>query len=67
MDYATDWEPRCALCVGVLLIAAVILNISKLPYPTWFKSVNLLVVPTAVLLGSRLSIRRKAIGSNELI
>jgi hypothetical protein len=56
----------CALCVGLLLIAAVVFNVSKLPYPTWFKIVNLLVVPTAILLGSRLSIRRKAIGSNEL-
>jgi len=28
--------------------------------------VNLLVFPTAILLGSRLSIRRKAIDGNEL-
>jgi hypothetical protein len=56
----------CALCVGLLLIAAVVFNVSMLPYPTWFKIANLLAVPTAILLGSRLSIRRKAIGSNEL-
>jgi hypothetical protein len=35
----------CALCVGLLLIAAVVFNVSKLPYPIWFKIVNLLVVP----------------------
>jgi hypothetical protein len=57
---------KCALCIGLLLIAAVVFNVSKLPYPTWFKIVNLLVVPTAILLASRLSIRRKAIASNEL-
>jgi hypothetical protein len=56
----------CALCVGLLLIAAVVFNVAKLPYPTWFKIANLLAVPTAILLASRLSIGRKAIGSNEL-
>ena len=56
----------CALGVGLLLIAAVVFNVAKLPYPTWFKIANLLVVPTAIFLGSRFSIRRKALGSNEL-
>jgi predicted MFS family arabinose efflux permease len=55
-----------ALLTGLLLLAAVVFNISQLPYPNWFKIVNLLVVPTAIVLGSRLSIRRKAIGSNDL-
>ena len=55
-----------ALCIGVLLIAAVVFNVSKLPYASWFKIVILIAVPTAVLLGSRLSFHREAIGSNEL-
>ncbi len=55
----------CALCIGLLLIAAVAFNVSMLPYPAWFKIVILLAVPAAVLLGSRLSIRRKAVGSGE--
>ena len=50
---------KCALGVGLFLIAAVVFNVSILPYPVWFKLANLLVVPTAVLLGSRLSTRRK--------
>jgi len=29
--------------VGLLLLAALMFNISKLPYPMWFKIVNLLV------------------------
>jgi hypothetical protein len=56
----------CAICVGLLLIAAVVFNVSKLPYPNWFKIANLLVVPAAIFLGSRLSIRQRPIGSNEL-
>jgi hypothetical protein len=55
-----------ALLTGLLLLAAVVFNISQLPYPNWFKIVILLVIPTAIVLGSRLSIRRKAIGSNQL-
>jgi hypothetical protein len=55
-----------AVVTGLLLLAAVVFNILKLPYPTWFKIVILLVIPTAIVLGSRLPIRRKAIGSNAL-
>lgn len=39
--------------VGLLLLAAVGLNISMLPYPMWFKLANLLVVPIAIILGGR--------------
>lgn len=39
--------------VGLLLLAAVALNISMLPYPIWFKLANLLVVPIAIFLGGR--------------
>lgn len=39
-----------AAIVGLLLLAALLVNVSMLPYPTWFKTANLLVVPTAVLL-----------------
>src|SRR5437588_13116769 len=50
-----------ALFTGLLLLAAVVINISQLPYPNWFKIVILLVIPTAILLGSRLPIRRQVI------
>ena len=49
---------KCSLFVGLLLIAAVGFNLSMLPYPTWFKIINLIAVPTAILFGSRLAIRR---------
>ena len=45
--------------VGALLLAALVFNISKLPYPMWFKIANLLVIPGAIILGRRLSTRRK--------
>jgi hypothetical protein len=48
----------CALLIGLLLLAAVIFNVSMLPYPIWFKILNLLAIPAAILLGDRLSIRR---------
>jgi hypothetical protein len=44
--------------VGLLLLAAVVLNISMLPYPMWFKLANLLVVPIAIILGGRPWARR---------
>jgi type VI protein secretion system component VasF len=70
--YAGTWvsgrigNRTCALCIGLLLTAAVVFNVSMLPYPMWFKIVIVLAVPAASWWGSRLSIRRKAIGSNEL-
>lgn len=36
--------------VGLILLAALILNISMLPYPVWFKVATLLVVPIAMVL-----------------
>lgn len=39
--------------VGLLLLAAVALNISMLPYPMWFKVATLLVVPVAIIFGGR--------------
>ena len=48
----------CGLFIGLLLLAALIFNLSMLPYPIWFKILNLLAIPAAILLGDRLSIRR---------
>jgi hypothetical protein len=42
--------------VGLLLLAALAFNISMLPYPTWFKIVNLLVIPIALVAGCRMAI-----------
>jgi H+/Cl- antiporter ClcA len=61
---ASTWTARrignfySSAIVGLLLLAALMFNISKLPYPMWFKVVNLLVIPIAIVLGGRLSIRR---------
>jgi hypothetical protein len=52
----------CALFIGLLLLAAVIFNLSELPYPIWFKILNLLAIPCAILLGYRLSARRNVLG-----
>ena len=51
--------------VGALLLAALVFNVSMLPYPMWFKIVNLLVIPGAIFLGRRLSVRRKTTNSGE--
>lgn len=44
--------------VGLLLVAALILNVSMLPYPIWFKVACLLVIPIAVFAGIRLTGRQ---------
>jgi hypothetical protein len=54
-----------AATVGLLLLAALVLNISMLPYPIWFKIGNLLAIPAAVVAGSRLSRRHKTAGAGE--
>jgi hypothetical protein len=51
--------------VGLLLLSALVFNISKLPYPIWFKAVNLLIVPAAIIAGSRVGGRRKPTGPGE--
>lgn len=50
---------------GLLVLAALVFNISMLPYPTWFKVANLLAIPTAILAGSRLSMRHKTAGAAD--
>ncbi len=52
--------------VGLLLLAALVLNISMLPYPIWFKVVNLLVIPAAIIAGSRVGGRRTTAGQSEV-
>jgi hypothetical protein len=52
--------------VGLLLLAALVFNISKLPYPIWFKAVNLLVIPVAILAGGGLLRRRKTARRDEV-
>lgn len=42
-----------AAMVGLLLLTALVFNISMLPYPIWFKIANLLAIPTAMIVGSR--------------
>ena len=47
-----------SVLVGFLLLAALVFNVSMLPYPIWFKIANLLVIPTAMVAGSRCCSRR---------
>jgi hypothetical protein len=48
----------CALLVGLLIVAALVLNISMLPYPIWFKAANLIVIPCAIVAAVYLAGRR---------
>lgn len=51
--------------VGLLVLAALVLNLSMLPYPTWFKVANLLVIPTAIFAGGRPWRRQKAVDTGD--
>jgi hypothetical protein len=63
--FVSTWTARkignvySALIVGLLLLAALACNVSMLPYPTWFKIANLLVIPLAVFAGIRPSMRHQ--------
>jgi hypothetical protein len=48
--------------VGLLLLSALVFNLSMLPYPIWFKIGNLLMIPAAIVAGIRLSRHRRTIG-----
>lgn len=48
-----------AIFVGLLLLASVVYNVSKLPYYTWFKVACLVVIPIALGLGILLPRRQK--------
>jgi hypothetical protein len=64
MDLEAHGKSFCGLFIGLLLLAALIFNLSMLPYPIWFKLLNLLAIPAAILLGDRLSNRRAAQDTN---
>jgi uncharacterized protein YacL len=49
----------CGAFVGLILLAAVVLNVSKLPYPMWFKVASLIAIPAATYFGVRLARRRE--------
>ena len=50
--------------VGLFLLAAVVFNIAMLPYAMWFKVVNLIAIPTAILLALRSPSHRETTGVN---
>lgn len=55
--YLSTWVARriggfaAALAIGLLLVAAVVCNVSMLPYPIWFKIVSVGVIAAAVVAG----------------
>lgn len=53
-----------AAIVGLLILAALLLNISMLPYPMWFKIGNVLAVSIAILASCNLSRRHRISPSN---
>jgi hypothetical protein len=52
-------KPIHGYFIGVILISAVIFNVSMLPYPTWFSLMNMVVLPTALYFGVRLGQARR--------
>jgi fatty acid desaturase len=50
----------CAIFIRLLLLAAVLLNISMLPYHTWFKIAMPVVIAAAAVCGYIHSTRRKS-------
>lgn len=51
----------CALGVGLLLLGALIFNLSMLPYPIWFKIACVLAVGAAGVRGILVSSPRRAV------
>jgi hypothetical protein len=53
--------------IGLLLLAALVLNLSMLPYPIWFKVSTVVVISAAVVLGGRLIVPRKRIAEKPSV
>ncbi|HVX14752.1 MAG TPA: hypothetical protein VHC22_26420 [Pirellulales bacterium] len=51
--------------VGLLLLMALLFNVSMLPYPIWFKIATPLLSLGAMVAGDRLSTRSKTTGINK--
>jgi hypothetical protein len=49
----------CGAFIGLILMAAAVGNIAKLPYPMWFKVANLIAIPAAIYLGLSSPSRRQ--------
>jgi hypothetical protein len=55
--FAFTWTARrlggigTACALGVLLLAALVFNVSMLPYAAWFKAASLLAIPAAAFAG----------------
>ncbi|MDB5348972.1 MAG: hypothetical protein JWN86_219 [Planctomycetota bacterium] len=50
--------------IGFALLAAAIMNMMMLPYPTWFWIANLVVLPAGIYVGSNLGRARPPIAQN---
>jgi hypothetical protein len=57
--YGTRQHPAHGISVGVLLLAAAALNISMLPYPTWFIIVAIVLLPMSMYVGVT-SVRKRS-------
>lgn len=63
--FASTWtagrigNPVSAIIIGILLLAGAVCNVLKLPYPSWFFAAILFVIPIAIIVGGRQSLRRR--------
>ncbi|WP_435007639.1 hypothetical protein P12x_004906 [Tundrisphaera lichenicola] len=51
--------------VGLILLAGVVYNVAKLPYPAWFKVATLIAIPAAIYLGLRSRRKASAVNSED--
>ncbi len=64
--FVSSWTARkignsvASTIVGLILLAALAYNLSMLPYPTWFRVANLIVIPTALVASNRLWIKARS-------
>ncbi|REJ85140.1 MAG: hypothetical protein DWQ36_14760 [Acidobacteria bacterium] len=58
-------HPAHGWCVGLLLLAAVAMNQSMLPYPLWFEVANYVVFVAATVCGARLGAGERRMSSVE--
>lgn len=54
-------HPAHGIVLGLLLYAGALFNLSMLPYPAWFRGINVVGLPACFIAGTRIGQRRRPV------
>lgn len=57
----TGQHPAHGIILGLLLYSGALLNLSMLPYPAWFRGINVVGLPACFIAGTRIGQRHRPV------